>query len=252
MTPSPILKALSTFSTHQVRYLLMGGQACVFYGAAEFSRDCDVAVLCDASNLNRLTNALEKLLAERIAIPPFSEVHLLRGHAVHFRCRHPDAERLRIDVMSKMRGVDEFAALWDRRTVLEMENGLSIHLMAIEDLVRAKRTQRDKDWPMIRRLVEAHFNSHQVSPTDAQVRFWLHACRTPSILTSLAQMHPELTAQQTSSRPLLQHAAACNVSELTTAIAVEEADERAKDREYWEPLRKELETMRMQQRTRGT
>jgi hypothetical protein len=26
---------------HRVRALLMGGQACVFYGAAEFSRDTD-------------------------------------------------------------------------------------------------------------------------------------------------------------------------------------------------------------------
>lgn len=26
---------------HRVRALLMGGQACVFYGAAEFSRDGD-------------------------------------------------------------------------------------------------------------------------------------------------------------------------------------------------------------------
>jgi len=26
---------------------------------------------------------------------------------------------------------------------------------AIEDLVKAKKTQRDKDWPMIRRLIEA-------------------------------------------------------------------------------------------------
>ena len=37
MIPNPIQKVLSTLSTHQVRYLLMGGQACVFYGAAEFS-----------------------------------------------------------------------------------------------------------------------------------------------------------------------------------------------------------------------
>jgi hypothetical protein len=29
----------------QVRALLMGGQACVFYGAAEFSRDTDLAIL---------------------------------------------------------------------------------------------------------------------------------------------------------------------------------------------------------------
>jgi len=30
---------------HRVLCLLMGGQACVFYGAAEFSRDTDLAVL---------------------------------------------------------------------------------------------------------------------------------------------------------------------------------------------------------------
>ena len=45
MTPNPILKVLSTLTAHRVRYLLMGGQACVFYGAAEFSRDTDVVML---------------------------------------------------------------------------------------------------------------------------------------------------------------------------------------------------------------
>jgi len=34
---------------HRVRALLMGGQACVFYGAAEFSRDIDFAVLAEAA-----------------------------------------------------------------------------------------------------------------------------------------------------------------------------------------------------------
>jgi len=29
----------------------MGGQACVFYGAAEFSRDTDLLILADAANL---------------------------------------------------------------------------------------------------------------------------------------------------------------------------------------------------------
>jgi hypothetical protein len=37
LIPSPILKALSTIRRHQVAHLLMGGQACVLYGAAEFS-----------------------------------------------------------------------------------------------------------------------------------------------------------------------------------------------------------------------
>jgi len=32
LIPKPIHKVLSTFSENRVRYLLMGGQACVLYG----------------------------------------------------------------------------------------------------------------------------------------------------------------------------------------------------------------------------
>ncbi len=39
----------------------MGGQACVFYGAAEFSRDTDIAVLSESENLARLAEALAEL-----------------------------------------------------------------------------------------------------------------------------------------------------------------------------------------------
>jgi hypothetical protein len=40
-------------AAHNVRCLLMGGQACVFYGAAEFSRDSDFAILAEAENWDR-------------------------------------------------------------------------------------------------------------------------------------------------------------------------------------------------------
>ena len=58
MNRSPILKALSSIRTSGVRTLLMGGQACVFYGAAEFSRVLDLIVLADPDNLERLRGAL--------------------------------------------------------------------------------------------------------------------------------------------------------------------------------------------------
>ena len=45
MIRNPILKVLSSIQRHRVRALLIGGQACVFYGAAEFSRDTDLAIL---------------------------------------------------------------------------------------------------------------------------------------------------------------------------------------------------------------
>ena len=40
--------------------------------------------------------------------------------------------------------------------------------MALEDLVSAKKTQRDKDWPMLRRLVDASYDSARDTNVDAR------------------------------------------------------------------------------------
>jgi len=158
LIPNPIVKVLSTLTSHGVRHLLMGGQACVFYGAAEFSRDCDIVIVADKETLLRLSSALRELQADCIAVPPLDPLYLNRGHAVHFRCQHPDAAGIRLDIMTRMRGCGDFESLWTRRTTIEDAEGIVYELLGIEDLVRAKKTQRDKDWPMIRRLVDAHYD----------------------------------------------------------------------------------------------
>ena len=229
---------------HRVRALLMGGQACVFYGAAEFSRDTDFAILADAANLARLRKALAELRAEPIAVPPFELKYLRRGHAIHFRCQHPEALRMRVDVMSKMRGVDSFAKLWKRRTTLRLPDGSKCDLLSLPDLVQAKKTQRDKDWPMIRRLVEAHYFQNIAAPAAAQVRFWLLELRTPQLLLELAQAHPRPARRLAAKRALLRHAIAEEPAELESALTAEENDSRTQDKAYWAPLRKELEVLR--------
>ena len=186
--------------THRIRALLMGGQAYVFCGAAESSRDTDFAILADGANLARLRRALAELQAEPIAVPPFAIKYLRRGHAIHFRCQHPDALQMRVVVMSKMCGVDAFKQLWRRRTTLQIPGGEKCELLSLPDLVQAKKTQRDKDWPMIRRLVEAR---------------------------------PLLACAQTGEADALEH-----------ALRTEETAERQRDREYWLPLRRELEILR--------
>lgn len=121
----------------------MGGQACVFYGVAEFSRNVDFAILAEPDNLRRLQLALDHLQAQVIAIPPFNETVLQNGLAVHFRCQAPGVEGLRIDIMTKMRGVDSFPLLWERRTTLEID-GIEADLMSLPDLVRAKKHSETK------------------------------------------------------------------------------------------------------------
>ena len=219
--------------------LLMGGQACVYYGAAEFSKDVDFAILADASNIGRLQNALSELEARLIAVPRLELDFLERGHAVHFRCGREDVENLLVDVMAKMRGVDDFEQLWERRTTAVYEDE-EFELLSLPDLVRAKKTQRDKDWPMIRRLVEAHFFEFKAEPTSARFDFWLKEARTPSILQMVAARSPSVVEREAAT---LARNGAGEV-EIEAALRREEERERELDRAYWAPLKLELEELR--------
>jgi hypothetical protein len=230
-----------------VQYLLMGGQACVLYGGAEFSRDTDILVLANPENFQRLQNALTDLKAECIAVPPFEARYLEMGLAVHFRCRRPDAANQRIDLMTVMRGVAPFTELWERRTTFDA-GGELIDVIALPDLVRAKKTQRDKDWPMIARVVEANYFEHQDTPTLEQIDFWLREMRTHQLLIELANRFPEVTQTIANDRKLLNLASNGDEAGLRSALKEEEEKERAADREYWLPLRRELERLRSEAR----
>ena len=57
MIRSPISKVLSTMNRNGVKALLTGGQACIFYGGAEFSRDIDFSLQVSEDSLTRLIEA---------------------------------------------------------------------------------------------------------------------------------------------------------------------------------------------------
>lgn len=244
MSLSPIPKVLSTMRANGVEALLMGGQACILYGAAEFSRDADFAVLASPGNLDRLNDALADLQAEVIAVPPFEIHYLERGHAIHFRCVHPDAQGMRVDVMARLRGVDVFPDLWARRTTWDLPEGFQIDSLSLPDLVASKKTQRDKDWPMIRRLVEVSYDEGFASPTSEQIGFWLRELRTPEILAECVSRFPEDARRAAQLRPAVSAALAGEADRVRDELTAEERRERDLDRLYWEPLKSELETLR--------
>lgn len=221
----------------------MGGQACVLYGAAEFSRDADIVLLASEQNLELLRQALRALEARRIALPPFDLQYLLRGHAIHFRCYHPDALKVRIDVMSVLRGVDEFDRLWSRRVKFAGERGEDLNVLSISDLVKAKKTQRDKDWPMIRRLIEADYVATE-TPSIQQHTFWLLESRTPPMLVELAESQRDLALSLREQRRVIVAALEANEGAVEEELEKEQKIERDLDRRYWRPLRKELEGLR--------
>lgn len=244
MTQNPILKALSTFKKHKVKSLLIGGQACIIYGAAEFSRDSDFLVLCNDKNLKQLQKALNALKAELIYVPPLEAEYLERGHACHFRCKAKDVQNLRIDIISKLRGCEPFEKLWERRNKVKLKGNGIVNIIGLFDLVQSKKTQRDKDWLMLKRLVEDDIISNKDNPSEEKIRWWFLETRSAETLVSLAKKYPEIAKECVNERPLLSYAVSLDLKVLNSKLYEEEAMERQKDIEYWAPLRKELETLR--------
>ncbi len=229
----------------------MGGQACIFYGAAEFSRDTDLVILAETENLERLGEALRDLEAEVIAVPPFAREYLDRGHSIHFACRRADVKRMRLDVMSKMRGVDAFPSLWERRTTATLPDMGTVEIVGLPDLVAAKKTQRDKDWPMVRRLVEANYFGFRAEPAPPRVQFWLRELRTPELLIEAAASNPEEARKVAGTREAVRVAFTGDTDAVGRELSAEESRERQLDREYWMPLRAELERLRHYARRLG-
>jgi hypothetical protein len=75
-----------------------------------------------------------------------------------------------LSVFVPCRGVDSFSKLRARRTSISVAD-LRIDLMSLPDLVEAKKTQSDKDWPMLRRLVEVNYFANRENPTREQISF---------------------------------------------------------------------------------
>jgi hypothetical protein len=84
----------------------MGGQACILYGAAEFSRDTDLAVLASPANLARLRGAarLERRTLLRMARPGL-ESRLAAALAAEERCERRADARYWVPLKSELEGL---------------------------------------------------------------------------------------------------------------------------------------------------
>ena len=110
------------------------------------------------------------------------------------------------------------------------------HSIDIGDLVQAKKTQRDNDWPMVSLLVETHYFAFAAEPTPERIAFWLCQARTSERLIELAGRFSEESRRLSSERSLLVTALDGNLDGLRRELMEEELRDRQRDREYWAPL----------------
>jgi hypothetical protein len=113
-----------------VRYLLIGGVAYNAYASPRSTKDIDVWVEPTLANLAGLLAAIGDF---GFPVGEMTAEGLARGSHVLMLGRVPN----RIDVLTRPSGV-EFPAAWERRLRTDF-GGTPIHVIGIEDLIRAKQ-----------------------------------------------------------------------------------------------------------------
>jgi hypothetical protein len=181
----PLNRVLKTLRDHRVRFLLLGGQAAVVYGASQFTRDADFWIEPNADNIRRLRGAMKALGARPRFLPPLELKWLAKGHGVHFSFLHAGRKYL-LDFLGKPPRVSGFAQAWRDATRIRW-HGLEIRVLDIPRLVRTKKTNRDKDYPAIQALVDSVFEEafKMKRPSPRVLSFLVEESRSASQLKKI-------------------------------------------------------------------
>jgi len=245
---------LAALNRHGVRYVLISGQACVHYGATQFTKDIDLWVESSEANLHYLVAALGELSARQRFLPPLERAFLERGHAVHFEV-DTEAAAYRVDLMTHPPRVGAFDAA-ERDATESSVAGVRCPVVDLARLVELKKTQRDEDYPVIARLVSAIFRYLDGHPDERQrLGLWVcHESRSPEELLTIATEWPGGAAmladtgraaavaavEAASRRPFDWELAAGEVGQ---ALRREQDALQREDREYWRPRLAELRAL---------
>jgi len=190
---------------------ITSGLACVHYGIAETTKDCDL--LCHGASFETLLELLSETRIENVACayrgnisPPLDAGWHRGGWTSHFEWQI-QPQPVKLDVFGH--------ALRESAPWFEDIIGLYAGAQTVAEM---KRTNRDKDWPFITALGE------RMIDVDDE-RGWLHIFN-PDTLAELLQQHA-CPAQIAAQRPALK--LAMNHDSRTAGALVVE-------REFWREL----------------
>lgn len=148
------IESLYRFS---VRYLLVGGEAVIFYGHARLTGDVDFFFENTERNAHALYNALVEFW--KGSIPEIESASALREPGLILQFGVPPN---RIDLMNRLSGIN-FVDAWANRVEIEMisddQKSLPIYMIGREQLIQNKKASgRAKDLDDIPYLSESDNN----------------------------------------------------------------------------------------------
>ena len=153
-----IQEFLRLLSAHEVRAVVVGGEAVIFYGHIRVTGDIDIFYDRSPENAARLFGALQEFWQG--AIPELADSSELENPGVIFQFGIPPN---RIDLLNDIDGVD-FETVWGGRTQVELETAptsIPLSYIGLDELIRNKEASgRPKDVEDLPFLLEARSHKH--------------------------------------------------------------------------------------------
>jgi hypothetical protein len=138
-----IVDFIRLLAENKVRYLIVGGEAVIYYGYARLTGDVDFFYDRTEDNAKRLESTLKSFWRGKIpGIKSYTEFKK-KGTIIQFG-RPPN----RIDIINDISAVS-FQKAWENRTIEELKIGnkkYPVYYIGLEDLIKNKRkANRYKD-----------------------------------------------------------------------------------------------------------
>ena len=130
------------------RYLIVGAHAVAFHARPRATKDLDIFIEPTPENAERVLAAIRQFLGTDLGLD--AQDLSTPGQIVQL-----GVAPSRIDLLSRLAGIETFQAAWQRR--IEAEFGdTETHYLSIDDLILAKRgAGRDQDKADLRALLRA-------------------------------------------------------------------------------------------------
>ncbi len=229
-----------------VRYLVISGQACILYGASQFTEDVDLWIQPASSNLLSFLRAMARVKARVYKLtPPIRMNYVRKGHGFHFRI----GRDLFLDVMGRPPRVGEFLDAFSRAREFKTDWG-TLRVSAPEDLVLLKRTNRPGDYEAISNLVRLRALEDK---EDAAVLRWalLNTFDIADLVEFALRAADKLSRwpSRPALRALLPVTAASGllpdrrIRRAAQLLAVEMGEAQERGRRYWGPIVSELKKL---------
>ena len=151
-----IQEFLNLLSKHDVKYLIVGGEAVIYYGYARLTGDIDIFYESVQENAERLYEALNEFWEDRI--PGLKSTEELTEPGVIIQFGVPPN---RIDLINRIENVN-FKDAWKKKvveTIASNEHKFPVYFIGIKQLIMNKaslnRPKDLEDLKYLRKMIES-------------------------------------------------------------------------------------------------